>query len=787
MQKELRVRPLVFAVAIAAVSTSAQGALTQIDLPAQPLAQALASLSRQLGIEVLAPTELVAGKNAPAVSGSLDPAEATAQLLKGSGLEARPDPSGGFVIREAAVTRDQTLPEVIVRATRERADGPVEGYRGTRSSTFTKTDTPLKEVPASVTIVPGELMKDANMESLGDVFRYVPGVLMHQGEGNRDQVVIRGNSTTGDFYVDGVRDDAQVFRDLYNLERVEILKGPAGMVFGRGGAGGVVNRVTKKPVFGRVGEANITIGNYNQFRSALDYGKKLGESTAWRLNAMYENSESFRNGFTLERYAVNPTVTIALTAETALTVGYEHLWDHRTADRGVPSFSGAPFNGDPGTFFGNADQSHARSTVDGAYAILEHDFGNGLQLRNTFRGTRYDKYYQNVFPGSALDVAGNLTLSAYNNANKRTNFFNQTDLIKKFSAGGIEHTLLTGIELGHQSSDNKRNTGFFGPTGNAIGATVSAASPFAVATAFRPNGTDADNKVTAGLAALYLQDQIAFSPHWKMIVGVRYDHFKVDFDDRRTTTPPVDLSRTDNAVSPRVGFIWTPSPASAYYISYSYAVLPSGEQLNLATNTADLAPEKAKNYELGARWDVLPKLTLATAVFRLNRDEVRVNDPVRPGFFVKTGQQRTEGFEIGLQGELTQYWQIYGGYAHLDGRVTHPVASGAAVIPAGNKIGLVPENTFSLWNKVDIAAGWSAGLGLIYQGESFTSFTNSVKLPSFTRIDGAVFYTFAGGKTRLALNVENIFDKKYFPTGDGDNNISPGAPRNAGVSLSTAF
>ncbi|HEY0338306.1 MAG TPA: TonB-dependent receptor plug domain-containing protein, partial [Burkholderiales bacterium] len=459
MQQVLRVRPLVFAVAIVSISASAHAALTQINLPAQPLAQALASLSRQLGIEVLAPAELVAGKNAPAVSGNLTPAAAIAQLLRGSGLEARPGASGGLVIREAALTADQTLPEVIVRATAERADGPVDGYRGTRSTTFTKTDTALKEVPASVTIVPAQLMKDANMESLGEVFRYVPGVLMHQGEGNRDQVVIRGNSTTADFYVDGVRDDAQVFRDPYNLERVEILKGPAGMAFGRGGAGGVVNRVTRKPVFGPVAEANIIVGNYNRFRSTVDYGNKLGDTAAWRLNAMYENAESFRNGFKLERYAVNPTVTVALTAETALTLGYEHLWDYRTADRGVPSFSGAPLNGDPGTFFGNADQSHARSTVDGAYAILEHDFGSGLQLRNTFRGTHYDKYYENIFPGSAVDAAGNLTLSAYNNANQRTNVFNQTDLIKKLTGGGIEHTLLTGIELGHQSSDNKRNTG----------------------------------------------------------------------------------------------------------------------------------------------------------------------------------------------------------------------------------------------------------------------------------------------------------------------------------------
>src|SRR5260221_2249520 len=190
---------------------------------------------------------------------------------------------------------EQVLPEVNVRGETERADGPVDGYRATRSGTFTRTDTPLKEIPASVTVVPAQLMKDQAMQSMGDVFRYVPGVLMHQGEGNRDQIVIRGTSTTADFYVDGVRDDAQVFRDLYNLERVEILKGPGGMAFGRGGAGGVVNRVTKRPVFDKVGEANLTVRSHRQLRATLDIGNRASESAAWRLDGIGESADSVRD------------------------------------------------------------------------------------------------------------------------------------------------------------------------------------------------------------------------------------------------------------------------------------------------------------------------------------------------------------------------------------------------------------------------------------------------------------------------------------------------------------
>lgn len=679
------------------------------------------------------------------------------------------------------ISGEKQLPEIMVQDQAERADGPVEGYRATRSGTFNKTNTPLNEVPASVTVVPADLMKDQSMQSMADVFRYVPGVLTHQGEGNRDQIIIRGISTTADFYVDGIRDDAQVFRDLYNLERVEVLKGTAGMIFGRGGAGGVVNRITKKPVFGHVGEASASISSHNQLRSTLDIGGKLSETAAWRLNAMAEDGDSFRNDFGMRRYAVNPTMTILPGDRTSITLGLESLRDERTADRGFPSLNGSPYNANPGTFFGNAAQSTAHSYIDGAYAVIDHDFG-GIQLKNSFRVTHYDKYYQNVYPdnaaNSSVTAAGNFRLAAYNNANQRTNIFNQTDLTTQVKTGALEHKLLAGIELGRQDSTNKRNTGLFGA---ATLITVPVNFPYAVATSFSSTATDANNNVKADIAAIYVQDQITFSKEWKLLAGLRYDHFKTIFDDRRPA--PTDLARTDSEFSPRLGLIWSPNPASTYYASYSYSFLPSGEQLSLTPNTADLAPETAINYEIGGRWDLQPKLTLSTAVFRLDRNDVRSPDPFNPGFFVKTGQQRTEGVEIGLQGEVMRRWNIYGGYAYLNGRVTQTTSAAST----GAKLQLVPENTLSLWNRFGVGQGWGTGLGVIYQGDSYATIDNRVTLPAFTRADGALYYTFAGGKTRLALNIENLFDKKYFPTADGNNNISPGAPRNVRLTLITAF
>jgi catecholate siderophore receptor len=687
----------------------------------------------------------------------------------------------GFATIGPLRAADKALPQIDVQGQAERGDGPVTGYRATRSITVTRTDTPLREVPASISVVPEALIKDQGMQGIADVLRYVPGAHGAQGEGNRDQVVLRGINTTADFFVDGVRDDMQIFRDLYNLERVEVLKGPGGMTFGRGGAGGVINRVVKKPQFGHLGEASLSLGSDSRLRGTVDLGNKAGENTAWRLNAMAESGRSFRNGVDMKRYAANPTLTMLVSPSTTLTVGFEHARDERTADRGIPSAAATlrPFDTDRSSFFGNADQSQARSTVNGLAALLEHDFAGGNQIRNSFRLTNYDKFYQNVYANGAVTAGGLVRIEAYNNADKRSNLFNQTDLTMKFSAGGFEHTLLSGLELGQQNSTSVRKNGFFGA---ASFLNVAADSPYGMATDFRAAGTTADNAVKVDLAAVYLQDQIALNKEWKLLAGLRYDHFKTGFDDRRTLVAATDLARTDKAWSPRLGLSWSPAANTTWYLSYSSSFLPSAEQLSLAANTAQLASETAKNYEAGLRWDLRPGLTLSGAVFRTDRDDVKVVDPNNAGLLILAGQQRTEGLELGLQGEVTKNWDIYAGYANLDGRIVK-----GTTIPAGRRVGLVPQDSLSVWNKVGLGGGWSAGLGVIHQSEAYASTNNTVKLPAYTRADAALYYHFADGRTRLALNVENLFDSKHYPTAHNDNNISPGAPRNARLTLSTGF
>src|SRR5258706_2568122 len=293
-------------------------------------------------------------------------------------------------------------------------------YQVDSISSATKTLTLLRDVPQSVTVTTKELIHDQLMLSIGDVLRYTPGIQVHQRENNRDQLAIRGNSSSADFFLNGVRDDVQYYRDLYNLERIEALKGPNAMMFGRGGGGGVVNRVTKEALFPPVREVTVQGGAYGHKRIAGDVDQPLNDKVAFRLNGMYENSESFRDDVGLERYALNPTVTIAPSARTRMTLGYEHLHDARVADRGITSFQGRPADVDVSTYYGNPADSHVRAHVDLATATVEHKTGR-MTLRNRTLFGDYGRFYRNYVPGAVSADKSRVALTAYDNDTQRQN------------------------------------------------------------------------------------------------------------------------------------------------------------------------------------------------------------------------------------------------------------------------------------------------------------------------------------------------------------------------------
>ncbi len=652
-------------------------------------------------------------------------------------------------------------------------------YIANESRTTTKTFTPLRDVPQSVSVIKRDQMSDQSMSSIADIVRYVPGVQAHQGENNRDDVIIRGNRSSADFFRDGVRDDVQYYRDPYNLDRLEAIKGPNAMIFGRGGGGGVINRVIKEAALTPVREFTATGGSFANRRFTGDLGQPLGKKAAFRLNGVYENSGSFRDFVDLERFGINPTLTLLPDSKTSIHLGYEFFRDRRVADRGITSFHGRPADVPISTFYGDPENSKVRANVNLFTGTIERLFGPVIFRNHTSYGD-FDRFYQNYVPGAVNSVGTLVTLTAYNNRTQRKNLFNQTDLSYSFNTGRIKHTLVGGTEFGRQSTDNFRNTGFFNNTTTSIqvpfGDTVTS-SPIT----FRQSATDADNHLKLDLGGAFIQDQIEFSRYVQAIVGVRYDRFDLTYQNNRNGDI---INRTDDLASPRFGLVIKPVAVLSLYGSYSVSFLPSsGDQFSsLTTVTQQVKPERFENIEAGAKWDIRRTLFFSAAIYRLDRTNTRASDPNNPAAIVQTGSQRTNGFELGLTGNILPKWSLSGGYAYQNARIT----SATTAAPAGRQVAQVPRNTFSLWNKYQFTNRLGAGLGLVARSDMFAAIDNAVILPAYLKADAAVFYSF-NENWRLQANIENLTNKRYFVNAGNNTNITPGSPRGLKVGLVARF
>jgi catecholate siderophore receptor len=660
---------------------------------------------------------------------------------------------------------------------------PEYGARSTRSAT--RTDTDIRDLPQAITVISESQIEDQQLRSIADVLTYVPGATPGTGEANRDQISLRGNNTTADFFLDGIRDDAQYFRDLYNAERIEILRGPNAMIFGRGGGGGIVNRVTKRSSGQPYREFSLSADSEGGYRLTGDVDQPLGEGVGLRVNGVYENGESFRDGVELERYGINPTVGATL-GSTRIDLSYEYFHDRRTTDRGVPAFGDRPLEGADTTFFGDPEDSFAEADVHQAGFAIEHDFGGGLTLRNRSQFADYDKFYQNVFPSDLIEATGMVSLSAYNDTTDRQNLFSQTDLVWRGSLGGIEQTLLVGFEIGRQQTENRRRNGFFQPadSGSLL---VPAASPTVDANLiWRPVNNNAGrtpanwNESEATIAAAYIQDQIHVSDALEIIAGLRVDRFELDAVNLNNGA---EFSRVDTLVSPRLGLIVRPNQGLSLYAAYGRSYLPSsGDQFASLDLTGEaLKPERFENIEVGAKWEPVSGLLATIAVYRLDRTNSRAAGPV-PGTVVLTGAQRSRGLEIGLERQVSDRWQISAGYALQDAEIRRTTAAA----PAGRDVPFVPRHQFSLWNRYDLSERLGLGFGLIARSKMYSSISNAVTLPGYARADAAIFYELAEG-VEAQINIENITGADYFATAHSDNNIAPGAPRTARATLRFRF
>ncbi|MFM9924869.1 TonB-dependent siderophore receptor [Variovorax sp. H27-G14] len=685
-----------------------------------------------------------------------------------------------------------TLKEVTVSSEQDA------GYAPSASSTATKGSAPLRDIPQAVNVLPAQLLRDQGATSMQDALRNAPGVSFNAGDGQRDQVVIRGFSAIADWFVDGVRDDALYFRDLSDTERIEVLKGPAAVLYGRGSSGGLVNRVTKKPVFERpFGDVSLGLGSHDFKRLTADLNTPIGENMAFRLNVAREKSGSYRNQQFIDRYNIAPSLAIKFSPQTDLLLQYTNAYDQRLTDFGIPALNGRPVNVPIGTYYGSAFGKRDDTTttrVQSFTATLNHRFSEALSVRNTTRYSTYKLDRFNTLPSGTTDPV-RLTVGRTRGFVDRdeSSWFNQTDLTWRNALGGFKQEWLVGAEFGQQEKRLYSVSSATGYERVSILNPVSAPAPAPIPLASYLASSAIPSNSTFKTAALYAQNQITLAPQWKALVGGRYDVFGQDTSFERTLAP---LSRTDRKFSPRAGLVWQPTDAQSYYVSYSRSFQPSAETFALSTGNTANDPEITVNKEIGAKFDFMDgALNLTTALFNLERSGIKNTDPTNPARQINVGTQRTNGMEIALAGKLPGRWDISAGYAYLDARMVKSLATvssqqlpvGAAIPVQGKVASLTPRNSAFVWLMKDLGSGLSAGGGVNYVASRYASLSNLVTLPSYVTADLAANYK--TGRYELAVNLKNIANKKYYVSAHGsvDNLIMPGPGREVQVTLTAKF
>lgn len=659
-----------------------------------------------------------------------------------------------------------------------------------------KTPTPIVDVPQSLSILTAEQIEQQAFRNFGDVVRYTPGLAISQGEGHRDAIIIRGVQTTADFFIDGIRDDVQYFRPFYNVEQIEVLRGPNALLFGRGGGGGVLNRVSKTA---QIGEQFTTVSGgidtFSAYSGAIDSNIALSDAVALRINGYYEELDNHRDFYDGTRYAVNPTLTTMLNEETRLVLSYEYVDDDRVVDRGVPSQlvpdgPNVPLTGYDETFFGSPSENYTTLEAQLFRARIEHRLAENMTANATLQYADYDKYYRNLYPSDVVLVTDGtfetIELDGYSDPTQRENLIFQANLVSEFRTGPLEHVLLLGAELGEQETSNSRYDNTFEANGDDQ-LSFPFSDPLQIPS-FAFDRLVRDRASDVQSASVYLQDQIDLTEQFKLVLGLRYDSFDIEVNDFLEATDGDDIDgrfdRKDTETTPRLGFIYKPAENMSIYASYSETFLPrSGDQfLTLDLTSESTRPQFFENRELGLKWDLATGLSLTTAIFDLERESYTSVDPNNPEQTIVIEGSSTRGFEIQLAGSFMDLWTLTTGYSYLDGEVESTDGGGND----GNRTRQTPEHMFSLWANFQVTNALSVALGGTYQDSFFVTEDNSVEVPDYTRIDAAAYYQLSE-RTMLQLNIENLLDEEYFPDAHSNTNITTGRPLNARLSVVMNF
>ena len=672
---------------------------------------------------------------------------------------------------------------------------------GVRPLVQNKLPASVQNIPQTVTVVTEELIQAQSDTRLEDALQNVPGITLNAGEGaaRGDTVNIRGFSAFNDFFLDGIRDAAVYTRDSFDLQSVEVLKGPSAVLFGRGSTGGAINEVTKAPLLSPLDVETADFGTNDLLRSTADVNVPFATDDAVRVNAMGESSSTADRDFVRNRrWGIAPALSFGIGGPDTLTLTYLHQQEDDVPDTGIPFVNGLPAPVPLSTDYGLAtDRTTTKDDI--ATALYKHDFNSSISVSNTLRYAHYEFDYRFTAPNFGSIAAGGqgppgpgtpldaflIGRDAPDSSGLQTNLDDQLDLFAHLTSGALTHDFIAGLEYSRQTSDLARYVNPFNTNNNWIPETpLLEPDPYEPLPGIEP--VSAYQDTTAYVYSAYVTDTIGFSTHWDLLVGARYDEFSAAYDAFTVATDTLlPLSHLDRLASPRAALEFKPTPAQTYYLFYGTSFDPSAEALTLTTKTADLGPEKAKTFEAGAKVTA-GSLLLSGAVFQTEVDNAQTNDPDNPNITLLEGNQRVDGLELAATGRLTAHWEITAGYTYLDGRT---IASGTPDY-IGKALPNVARDEINLWTEYELTSRWELGVGGNWFTHRYADEGEMAYLPSYTVLNAMLSYR-ATDHVFLQLNGLNLLDKLYYLapyyTSAAENHVLPGPGRSASLTIRVSF
>ena len=682
----------------------------------------------------------------------------------------------------------EILPEISVEGT-----APNDYQPGAVSSP--KLTQPLRDTPQSITVVPRQLLDDKGVTSMTDALRSVPGVSLQAGEAGAqgDTLSLRGFSSRNDIFLDNMRDFGSYYRDSFNYESVEVLKGPSSVLFGRGSTGGVVNQVSKTAHLGNDNRETLSIGDNNLFRSTSDVNMQLDDTSALRVNIMGNtNQVNGRDEGQYDRFGFAGSYVHGIGTDTRTTFNYLHQKETDTPDYGLPWYFGRPAPVSYSNYYGfNDGGNFLDTTADIATAKIEHDVDSTLTIRNQTRFAYYTRNVRVTEPQIPTGVTPSTPLSSIlvtrnqiSTSSEETFAQNQTDVTKKFDTGDFKHTVVSGIEFGRETSDPLRLT-YNGVPGTPF-LNPNPSQPFSYSSTTL-NATSGNVTTTAYSVGAYAIDTVKINPQWDVTGGLRWDRFDSRYSSVASTGAVTNISRVDSMPSYRADVVYKPQENGSIYVAYGTSFNPSAESLSIQTANTNAAPEKNITYETGTKWDLFgERLSLRSALYQLEKTNARVPDPTNTGVNTIDGAQRVQGMEIEAAGRVTEAWQIYSGYNYMDGKVTKSNGIVSNTAPVGAPLTNAPHHTLTVWNTYDFDKQWQVGGGMNYVSQRVarnSATTGFEYAPEYITFDAMTKYKLTDN-VDLQLNVYNLFDEEYLDLLHPSHSV-PGAGRT--VMLTTSF